>query len=97
MRYKPLDIYQTIKTGYENRINEIITHKSPQRFDGELKDLICAYRELKPYIKNDPMYDIKRYLLGLFLLSEKCERGSENNEQQQTRRCFGICFWIRPL
>ena len=59
--------YELIRKGIENRIDEIITG-SEQRFYGELKDLICAYRELKVYIKDDPDYEFKRWLFGSVLI-----------------------------
>jgi hypothetical protein len=79
--------YELIKKGIENRINEIVTG-SEQRFDNELKDLICAYRELKPYLMDDVTYQIKRQLMGIFLLSQSIERKGERNVRKKSRRQF---------
>ncbi len=49
---------ELIKKGIEKRILTIVNGLSEQRFEGELIDLICAYRELKPYFKDDPIYNI---------------------------------------
>jgi hypothetical protein len=71
-----LNEYEIVKKGYENRITEIMTG-SEQRVEGELRDLICAYRELTYYIKNDPTYELKRRLFGLLLIEtmgRKCEQ-----------------------
>jgi hypothetical protein len=81
--------YELIRKGIENRIDEIVTG-SEQRFECELKDLICMYRELKPYFENDPTYNIKRRLMGILLLSESIRKRGEQNEQQQTGRRISL-------
>lgn len=68
--------YEIIKKGLEKRIEVITANPSKQRFKSELTDLVCAYRELKTYIKNDPAYELKRRLFGLFLIEvigKECE------------------------
>ena len=82
--------YELIKKGIENRVNEIIINPDGERFDGELKDLICTYRELKCYIKDDPMYEIKRQLMGIYLLSRTVKQGGKLNEKRQTGRCISL-------
>jgi hypothetical protein len=84
-----LNEHEIIKKGIERRIDEIVTG-SEQRFESELKDLICAYRELKPYLMDDSTYLIKRRLMGIFLLSQSIERRGKRNVKRQTRRCFSL-------
>lgn len=63
--------YNSLKKGIENRVAEIINNQAAERFDTELEDLVSVYKNLKPYIKDDPMYDTKQKYMGLFLLSTK--------------------------